>query len=164
MINDLFSNFKNKDKLKPSSEMKDGRIYYKLSCGLEVYQEELTLKQNEEIVKLITELDMSAISLDSQIMELVKTLLTGNVLTRALAIILIPCFPDSFDASKLSQIKNSELKNIFNDFFLFNPTVVNWLKTIGDALISIGKIPSTKNLLSTVKKNPKDYQDTARKI
>lgn len=125
--------------------MINGRISYKFSNGLECWQEELSLAQDEQLLKIAMSFDIENISLETtSIKSVIDMLLKENSLIKFLDIVLYR--PDSANPKELQvelkkdtelfrSLKNSELHNIINDFFLLNPTVKGWFKTLGKDLI-----------------------------
>lgn len=122
----------------PSSEVVNGRICYSFACGVEAYQEELTLGQDEELVGVLMALDISGVDLEkTQIKEIIEKLLSDNLLHKLLQVILvIPGMEQKIPVEKIKQLRNSELQAVIGDFFSLNPTARDWLKTIGSGLIS----------------------------
>lgn len=146
MLKNLFSNFTNKDqKIIPSSEPIDGKIMYTFQNGLVAYQEELNLDQDEKLTGILVGFDLNAFSLENSIKDLIETIIKEKALLRVLKIILLPESEQSDLDDSLKGLKNSELQKVFNDFFSLNPTVINWLKTIGKDLTSLRQTPSTSN-------------------
>lgn len=129
--------------IKPSSEIIDGRISYKFQCGIEAFQEELNLEQDEKLTGILLGFDINSFSLETtSIKDLINTLVKEKALNKILDIILLPSGNEKQD---YSQLKNSELQTVFSDFFSLNPTVINWLKTIGSGLTSLPQTLSTKS-------------------
>lgn len=146
MLKNLFSNFTNKDhKIKPSSDPVNGRITYNFQNGLKAHQEELDLDQDEKLTEILLGFDLNTFSLDNSISDLIKSIVKEKALLSVLKIILVPDSEQAIPDATFAGIKNSELQNIFNDFFSLNPTVINWLKTIGKGLTSLPQIPSTSS-------------------
>lgn len=147
MLNNILSKFSGNgepaEEMKPSSLPVDGKIRYKFQCGIEAHQEELNLGQDEKLTGILLGFDMNSFSFETtSIKDLINTLVKEKSLTKILEIILIP---ESNVKPDYSQLKNSELQNVFGDFFSLNPTVINWLRTIGGGLTSLPRTPSTGN-------------------
>ena len=147
MLDNLLSKFSSnggqpaKD-MQPSSEPVDGKITYKFQCGIEAHQEELNLDQDEKLTTILLGFDMNSFSFETtSIKDLIGILVKEKSLIKILEIILI----SDNDKPDYSQLKNSELQNVFGDFFSLNPTVINWLKTIGAGLTSLPQTRSTGN-------------------
>ncbi len=106
---------------------------YKFSNGLEASQEELTLLQDYELMDLISGVDAGSVSLTSMtIIDAIKRLREHKLIEKALAIILsIEENSDNF--KKLSGLKNSELQEVFTDFFTLNPIVPTVLQNFAAA-------------------------------
>lgn len=99
---------------------KPGRIKYDFNNGLECYQEELTLKQDDAIIRLIEDFDLDDIKEGNiKIKSLIQFLLKNNALVKALRIILN--IPDDLSDEMILTLNNSELQVVFQDFFLLNP-------------------------------------------
>lgn len=65
MLKNLFSKFATSEKSpEPSAEVVNGRISYSFACGVEAYQEELTLGQDEQLVGVLMGLDISGVDLE----------------------------------------------------------------------------------------------------
>jgi hypothetical protein len=148
MLKNLFSKFATSEKEpQPSSEVINGRICYSFACGVEAYQEELTLGQDEELVGVLMELDIEGVDLEkTQIKEIIEKLLSDNLLHKLLQVILvIPGMEQKIPVEKIKQFRNSELQAVIGDFFSLNPTARDWLKTIGSGLISGQTTTGTSN-------------------
>lgn len=148
MLNNLFSKFASAGKdPEPSSEVVNGRISYSFACGVEAYQEELTLGQDEQLVGVLMGLNISDIDIEkTQIKDVIGKLLSDNVLYKLLQVVLIiPGSEDKMPVEKLKQLRNSELQAVIGDFFSLNPTARDWLKTIGSGLISGQTTTGTSN-------------------
>lgn len=155
-MKNIFSIFKNTNSskdIKPSSEILNGRISYKFSNGLECWQEELNLAQDEQLLEIAMSFDIENVSLEtSSIKSVIDMLLKENSLIRFLDIVLCRTVSPSQeqaavelqnDMELFKSLKNSELYNIVNDFFSLNPTVTDWFKTIGKGLTSTQMTRST---------------------
>jgi hypothetical protein len=147
MLNNLLSKFSGNGEpakeIQPSSQPVNGKISYKFQCGIEAHQEELNLEQDEKLTGVLLGFDMGSFSLEAtSIKDLIGTLVREKSLLKILDIILIP---EGSDKPDYAWLKNSELQNVFGDFFSLNPTAINWLKTIGAGLTSLPQTPSTGN-------------------
>lgn len=141
MLNNIISKLSGNSEDKPSSQPINGKIRYTFHCGIEAHQEELNLEQDEKLTGILLGFDVNSFSLETtSIKDLIGVLIKEKSLIKILEIILIPGNNENPD---YSQLKNSELNNIFGDFFSLNPTVMNWLKTIGTGLTSLPQTPST---------------------
>jgi len=139
MLNNLFTKFASAGKdPAPSAEVVNGRISYTFANGVNAYQEELTLGQDEELVGVLMGLDISGVDMDkTALKEIIGKLLNDNVLYKLLQVVLIiPGNEEKMPVEKLKQLRNSELQAVIGDFFSLNPTARDWLKTIGSGLIS----------------------------
>lgn len=139
-----------------NTKVKDGRIKYKFKCGIEAYQEELDLRQDELLTEILLELNIETFSFgNTKIKELVNILIKERVLIKVLDIILTTVKDTECDFLKL---KNSELEEVFEDFFSLNPTVTNWLRNIGKGLTSSPLIQSISSSSNPLEKNQKGSQ------
>lgn len=139
MLKNLFSKFASGDSQPaPSAEVVNGRISYTFASGVNAYQEELTLGQDEELVGIMMSLDIAGIDVEkTKLSEIIGKLVSDQLLYKLLQVVLI--IPDSGDkvsVEQLRQLRNSELQAVVGDFFSLNPTARDWLKTIGSGLIS----------------------------
>ncbi len=130
MINQLLSG----EKQKPSSEIKDGKIEYTFKCGINAYQEELTLEQDERLAELLTAVSVPDAS-EMKLTDLFKILVKEKLINKFLKVILISKDKSDKD-SDFSRLKNSELQAVVSDFFILNPTVKSLLQSLGVALSS----------------------------
>lgn len=110
--------------------MKDGKIEYKFKCGIEAYQEELTLEQDEKLTVILSSINIT--DSDIKIKEVFDVIATEKIINKFLNIILTAKDKDT-DYSKL---KNSELRAVVDDFFILNPAVKSLLQTLDGALNS----------------------------
>lgn len=141
MLSKIFDKFKSTEEFKPSSEPVNGKITYNLQCGT-AYQEELDIEQDEKLTEVLMGFDVNALSFENTtIKDLIQRVVNEKAVHKILSIILFSEDKD-FD---VRYIKNSELEMIFSDFFSLNPTAINWLKTIGGALISMSQTKSTSS-------------------
>ncbi len=141
MLSKIFDKFKSTEEFKPSSEPVNGKITYNLQCGT-AHQEELDIEQDEKLTEVLMGFDVNALSFENTtIKDLIQRVVNEKAVYKILSIILFSEDKD-FD---VRYIKNSELEMIFSDFFSLNPTAINWLKTIGGALISMSQTKSTSS-------------------
>lgn len=78
------------EQLQPSAEVVNGRISYTFANGVNEYQEELTLGQDEELVGVLMGLDISDLDIEkTQIKDIIGKLLSDNVLYKLLQVVLI---------------------------------------------------------------------------
>ena len=105
---------------------------YELSSGIKCYQEDLTYKQDKQILSLLKNLNIESISDLStmKISDLMGILFDENLLEKFLKIILLPTDKKEIPEEKLTEIKNSELEEIIEDFFILNPSVMKLLNNI----------------------------------
>ncbi|MBV6480205.1 MAG: hypothetical protein HGGPFJEG_03057 [Ignavibacteria bacterium] len=130
MLDKIFSMFK--EKTAPSKVPVDGKIHYKFKCGFIAWQEELNLQQDEELAKVLLNINIAYLNENSDIKSLLGLLMQEKILNKVLNIILI-----SNDCSEVNYdlLKNSELEVVFKDFFSLNPTAMKLLKnTVGEAI------------------------------
>jgi hypothetical protein len=141
MLSKIFDKFKSTEEFKPSSEPVNGKITYNLQCGT-AHQEELDIEQDEKLTEVLMGFDVNALSFENTtIKDLIQRVVNEKAVYKILSIILFSEDKD-FD---VRYIKNSELEMIISDFFSLNPTAINWLKTIGGALISMSQTKSTSS-------------------
>lgn len=146
MLNNLFSKFSNQNSedLKPSSEVINGCISYDFQCGLKAHQEQINLDQDFRLADILLELNLKDLNFEkTSIIEVISTLFENKIIYKILLVILLPDGDGEIKSEELGKLKNSELQIIFNDFFSLNPTAKDWLKTIGEGLISIQTTRST---------------------
>lgn len=106
-------------------------IEYNFRCGITAWQEELTLKQDKKLAKLLGKInkDKFADLSKVQISEFLDLLLNENLLDEALNIILnvsVPA-PEPGELCDFSDLTNTELESVVVDFFTLNPTLKKWL-------------------------------------
>lgn len=148
MLNNLFTKFASAGKdPAPSAEVVNGRISYTFANGVNAYQEELTLGQDEELVGIMMSLDIAGIDVEkTKLSEIIGKLVSDQLLYKLLQVVLIiPGSGDKVSVEQLKQLRNSELQAVIGDFFSLNPTAQDWLKTIGSGLISGQTTPATGN-------------------
>ena len=93
-------------------------IDYVFKCGITAHQHELTLKQDGELAKLLSKLNVSNFDLSKiSILELIAHLVEDNILNDALNIIL------NTQNEDYSELTNSELEKVITDFFTLNPSL-----------------------------------------
>jgi hypothetical protein len=116
----------------------DDLINYEFKCGFKATQSELTLKQNNQLLKFASSLSVSPLGkllagdLEKVTFgELIAEFTSELPVNKLLHIILRDAdgkpfeSPDSFD-----NITNSEIIQIYNDFFSLNPAVLALLKSL----------------------------------
>ena len=129
--------------VRPLQRNKLEKKTYKFSNDLEAYQEELSLEQDYKLAELITGFNVSAIDdiKSMKVKDILKLLVKENVVEKFLEIVLIPKNSKTWaeDASclqlhksttrgsrgqagaALRMLKNSEVKQVIEDFFTLNP-------------------------------------------
>lgn len=93
---------------------------YKFSNGLGCFQDELTLEQDMKITALFAKVNIQSIA-ETKIIDLLGIITKENLILDFLKIILRSGQDISED--QLLSLKNSELKEIIEDFFGLNPLV-----------------------------------------
>lgn len=137
-LSSLSGIFSNKD-LKPSSRIVKGKAQYLFECGIDATQEQLNLDQDEKLVEILADFDLSLLSDENfSVKDFVSRLITQKIIKNILHTILISSLtlsPDDF-----GKLKNEEIENVFEDFFFLNPKAIEWLSNIANVLTSYAKI------------------------
>lgn len=109
---------------------KPGSIKYSLCNGaLDCYQKELTLAEDNAIMKLLENFSFDEIKDGNfRIKTAIAFLIKNNALERFIRIILH--IPDSVRSDIVRELTNSELQVIMNDFFTLNPGALQLLQTL----------------------------------
>lgn len=92
---------------------------YKFQCGLEASQEELSLEDDYKILDLLKSVNLDSLENLSYITVL-KILRENNLLEKFLALIFR--IEDQEQIKLFGKLKNSELEQVTDDFFILNPT------------------------------------------
>jgi len=87
---------------------------YSFSCGIECYQQELTLKQDKALAKLLSQFKFDSDKMS--LMDIIAALSESDLLNEALGIILNK-------QADYSNLTNSELEQVITDFFSLNPSL-----------------------------------------
>jgi hypothetical protein len=108
------------------------RKTYKFSNGLEAQQEELTLEQDYKLAELIGELKLDNLDELSQlrVKDVLKLLVNENVVEKFLNIILVTA---SNSQGSFKTLRNSEVKQVVEDFFTLNPLLSSAFKILNSA-------------------------------
>jgi hypothetical protein len=108
---------------------------YKFSNGLEASQEELTLNQDYLLMDIISGAETDNVTLtEMSVSNAIKLLSENRLVEKALAVIFnIDAEKDENSFDKLSGLKNSELREVINDFFILNPLAGELLKNFAYA-------------------------------
>lgn len=93
---------------------------YKFSNGLDCFQDELTLEQDMKITALFAKVNIQSIT-ETKIIDLLGIITKENLILDFLKIILRS--GQEISQENLMSLKNSELKEIIEDFFGLNPLV-----------------------------------------
>lgn len=110
---------------------------YQFKCGLKCSQEELTLEQDIRLAEILERHeDVNA--------DIMKVFRKPGVVEELLSVILVS--EDPIDKSKFLKLKNSELKEIVDDFFSLNPSVKALLS--GSVSAQVTETPSSMSLSS----------------
>lgn len=117
------------------------RKNYNFKCGIKAYQEELTLKQDIQINNLIKELDKNLMKdiTKIEISQVLNMLFENDLLNKLLNIVL------HTENADYSELTNSELEQVVNDFFSLNPSLKKWF--------GIGKNARAGSLMNQSKPN-----------
>jgi len=136
--------------------MAEDRKEYKFKCGIHAYQEECTLRQDKEILKLLSTVDVGEGKVElkqftfEKIVELVSE---QGVLEKFLDIVLE--VPDSVmeeQAVDWGDLKRSEVTAVIHDFFTLSPVLKMWLGTgkfAAGLLSALGSRASTSTPISS---------------
>lgn len=98
---------------------------YKFSNGLNCFQDELTLDQDMKITALFAKVNIQSIA-ETKIIDLLGIITKENLILDFLKIILRS--GQEITEDHLLSLKNSELKEIIEDFFGLNPLVKQLLE------------------------------------
>lgn len=93
---------------------------YKFSNGLGCFQDELTLEQDMKITALFAKVNIQSIA-ETKLIDLLGIFTKENLILDFLKIILRS--GQDIPEDQLLSLKNSELKEIIEDFFGLNPLV-----------------------------------------
>lgn len=103
---------------------KPGRRTYKLACGIECYQEELTWDQDVAIMNILSELKLNDMiksfkeSGDINVDSVISIFSDHDALQRFMDVLLTVTYTPP---GRKWKFYNSELRVIFTDFFTLNP-------------------------------------------
>lgn len=125
---------------------------YNFKNGLSCNQEELTLLQDIEITKLLSKIDINSLA-DTKIFDLINLITKESFLPVFLNIILQG---NEISEDKLLSLKNSELKEIIEDFFTLNPLVKDALgifKVVADTVAQMKTLPHSEPNASDIARN-----------
>jgi len=132
-----------------------GKIDYVLCEGkLKCYQKELTLKEDDAIIRLLENFNFEEMSKGNlQVKTVIAFLIKQDALTKFIRIILH--LPEETDQTLILSMTNSELQGIFNDFFLLNPGAMQLLKTLlfASGISNMMKLNDQMEQNSSEKKN-----------
>jgi hypothetical protein len=112
--------------------MAEDRKEYRFKCGIRAYQEECTLKQDKEILKLLSSVDVGEGKVDlkqftfEKIVELVSE---QGVLEKFLDIVLTVAEEEERGTQDWGDLKRSEVTAVIHDFFTLSPVLKMWLGT-----------------------------------
>ena len=133
------------------------RKNYKFSNGIEAYQEELTLEQDYKLAELAMGIDLNSFKdLDKlEIKNVLKLLVNENVLEKFLQIILIPL--SEITDKTFNSLKNSEVKQVIEDFFTLNPLVRDLLQNLSSGLATETKSPKSFSSETSAENTKPDF-------
>ena len=122
---------------------------YKFSNGLDCFQDELTLEQDMKITALFAKVNIQSIT-ETKIIDLLGIITKENLILDFLKIILRS--GQEISQENLMSLKNSELKEIIEDFFGLNPLV----KQVLGIFRSAADIQTQNTMLSDSDQNAQD--------
>lgn len=122
---------------------------YKFSNGLDCFQDELTLEQDMKITALFAKVNIQSIT-ETKIIDLLGIITKENLILDFLKIILRS--GKEIKEDNLLSLKNSELKEIVEDFFGLNPLV----KQVLGIFRSAADIQTQNTMLSDSDQNAQD--------
>ena len=122
---------------------------YKFSDGLDCFQDELTLEQDMKITALFAKVNIQSIT-ETKIIDLLGIITKENLILDFLKIILRS--GKEIKEDNLLSLKNSELKEIVEDFFGLNPLV----KQVLGIFRSAADIQTQNTMLSDSDQNAQD--------
>lgn len=111
--------------------------------GIEFYQEELTLKETNELIALFNDTDKT--KFENAGFDLGKYLLENNLLLKFFSIVLKQNVPsgenNTLTQEGLDALKPSQLLEVINDFFILNAVLSTVLVAIRNTLDSMKTTP-----------------------
>lgn len=136
-----------------------GNIKYKLCNGkLECFQQELTIAEDDAIMRLLENFSFEEVKDGTlQIKTVIAFLVKNKALIKFIRIILH--IADDIPDSVITQITNSELQVVINDFFTLNPGAFTLLKN----LQMLSGISSMMNLKNSMDQNSSKSDGTEQK-
>jgi hypothetical protein len=127
---------------------------YEFRSGLKCRQEELDIEQDTKISAAIKKANLGIDDIKElgklPILETIQKLLEKGILFELLEIILLPEDGTSGEEFKklIKKIKNSELPEVFNDFFTLNPALEAVSNILNELLAGMNNVKDTNNTAS----------------
>lgn len=133
-----------------SKQITQSRKEYKFSNGLECYQEELTLEQEHKLLDLFEQVQLDEKDINN--INFYKILFKKRIIYKVLSIIL-NSNDNTISVNKFESLKNSELLEVLEDFFILNPL----LKELSMNITKNQDLQSViSNIGSSIKKREKN--------
>ena len=108
-------------------EVRTDRKEYHFKCGLKAVQEECTLAQDKQLIKVLSKLQFKDINdlRNMPIADIINMLCDNDIIEQILGIIL-QIRADDLNYVEWDKLKRSEVAEVIEDFFTLSPVLMKW--------------------------------------
>ena len=108
-------------------EVRTDRKEYHFKCGLKASQEECTLYQDKQLIKVLSKLQFKDINdlRNMPIADIINMLCDNDIIEQILGIIL-QIRADDLNYVEWDKLKRSEVAEVIEDFFTLSPVLMKW--------------------------------------